>query len=229
MRNHEWCVRQWSLYLPSDIASVCVGLPFLLKRRYAITRRFSVESGHLKYQRGQSALRGAARLVGPRTLLDIVCLHELKKPRASACRRGQLREVGYEATWHGEKSWNGVAISSKLGPLIETRRGLPGSEEDAALLRQVPEANDTVALATFVMHQRQHLCAIAPQARMLILRTLRFESEVREPDSIKIDAKATPAELLTAKTLVGQMSGNSTQPNSRTLITRTSSAASRKR
>ena len=47
---------------------------------------------------------------------DIVCLQELKAPDekfpASA-----LRAAGYGAVWHGQKSWNGVAIlSSRAGP-----------------------------------------------------------------------------------------------------------------
>src|ERR1700733_13004012 len=44
-----------------------------------------------------------------------------------------------------------------------------------SLLRQTLEATGKVAVATFVMHQRQHLCVVAPQARILVLQTLRFE------------------------------------------------------
>lgn len=59
---------------------------------------------------------------------DIVCLQELKAPPnkfpAAALRRG-----GYEAIWHGQSRWNGVAILSKGSDPIETRRGLPGDVE----------------------------------------------------------------------------------------------------
>lgn len=55
---------------------------------------------------------------------DIVCLQELK---ASADKFPEvaIRDAGYEAIWHGQKSWNGVAILSRCGTPVETRRGLP--------------------------------------------------------------------------------------------------------
>jgi DNA end-binding protein Ku len=71
----------------------------------------------------------------------------------------------------------------------------------------VLESTGHVAVATFVMHQRQHLCVIIPQAPYLLLQTLRFGDEVLEPSDIKIEGKASAAELTMAKTLVTQMSG----------------------
>ena len=55
---------------------------------------------------------------------DVVCLQELKAvddgfPAAA------IRAAGYGAIWHGERSWNGVAILSKGGVAEERRRGLP--------------------------------------------------------------------------------------------------------
>jgi exodeoxyribonuclease-3 len=41
-----------------------------------------------------------------------------------------IRGVGYSAIWHGQKSWNGVAILARGTEPVETRRGLPGDEED---------------------------------------------------------------------------------------------------
>ncbi len=41
-----------------------------------------------------------------------------------------LRDLGYDAIWLGQKSWNGVAILSRVGTIHETRRGLPGEPED---------------------------------------------------------------------------------------------------
>jgi exodeoxyribonuclease III len=60
---------------------------------------------------------------------DVVCLQELKAPQEKF-PLAAIEEAGYEAIWHGQKSWNGVAILSKLGKPEETRRGLPGDEED---------------------------------------------------------------------------------------------------
>jgi exodeoxyribonuclease III len=63
------------------------------------------------------------------TTPDVVCLQELKAPQEKF-PLAAIEEAGYEAIWHGQKSWNGVAILSKLGKPEETRRGLPGDDED---------------------------------------------------------------------------------------------------
>jgi exodeoxyribonuclease-3 len=60
---------------------------------------------------------------------DIVCLQELKAPQDKFPEKA-IRDLGYDAIWHGQKSWNGVAILSRLGPIKETRRGLPGDPDD---------------------------------------------------------------------------------------------------
>jgi DNA end-binding protein Ku len=76
-----------------------------------------------------------------------------------------------------------------------------------SLLRQTLEATGKVAIATFVMHQRQHLCVVEPQEQLLVLQTLRFEDEILEPSDISVEGQITAAELSMAKTLVGQMAG----------------------
>jgi exodeoxyribonuclease III len=60
---------------------------------------------------------------------DIVCLQELKAPDEKF-PRSALRDLGYDAIWQGQKSWNGVAILSRVGEIHETRRGLPGEPDD---------------------------------------------------------------------------------------------------
>jgi DNA end-binding protein Ku len=79
-----------------------------------------------------------------------------------------------------------------------------------SLLRQALESTDTVAVATFVMHQRQHLCAIAPQGTALMLLTLRFADEVLPPSAEQSSVKISPAELAMAKQLVQSMEGKFT-------------------
>jgi exodeoxyribonuclease-3 len=61
---------------------------------------------------------------------DIVCLQELKAPQDKFPEK-PIRDLGYDAIWQGQKSWNGVAILSRVGEIHETRRGLPGGEGDA--------------------------------------------------------------------------------------------------
>jgi exodeoxyribonuclease-3 len=55
---------------------------------------------------------------------DIVCLQELKAAD-SGFPAAAIETAGYEAIWHGETSWNGVAILSKGLEIVERRRGLP--------------------------------------------------------------------------------------------------------
>jgi exodeoxyribonuclease-3 len=60
---------------------------------------------------------------------DIVCLQELKSPDERFPRR-ELQRMGYGAVWHGQKSWNGVAILARDATPVLTRRGLPGDPDD---------------------------------------------------------------------------------------------------
>ncbi|HEY4201831.1 MAG TPA: exodeoxyribonuclease III [Devosiaceae bacterium] len=60
---------------------------------------------------------------------DVVCLQELKAPD-ERFPIGEIEKAGYGAIWHGQKSWNGVAILARGGQPIETRRDLPGDADD---------------------------------------------------------------------------------------------------
>jgi len=61
---------------------------------------------------------------------DVVCLQELKAPNEKFPLQA-INDAGYEAIWHGQKSWNGVAILAREGFKIkELGRTLPGDPED---------------------------------------------------------------------------------------------------
>ncbi len=60
---------------------------------------------------------------------DIVCLQELKAPHEKFPHQA-IKDAGYDAIWHGQKSWNGVAILSGVGEPKELRRVLPGDPDD---------------------------------------------------------------------------------------------------
>jgi len=55
---------------------------------------------------------------------DVVGLQELKCTDEQFPARA-LEELGYSCIWHGQKSWNGVALLSRVGAPVETRRALP--------------------------------------------------------------------------------------------------------
>lgn len=60
---------------------------------------------------------------------DVACLQELKAPEEKFPEQAIL-DTGYHAIWHGQKSWNGVAILSRHGKPEEVCRALPGDPED---------------------------------------------------------------------------------------------------
>jgi len=80
---------------------------------------------------------------------DVVCLQELKAPD-ERFPEGPIRDLGYDAIWHGQKSWNGVAILSRVGEIHETRRGLPGDPADTQS-RYIEAAVDGVLIGTLYL------------------------------------------------------------------------------
>ncbi|AIR90973.1 Ku protein [Pseudomonas cremoricolorata] len=81
-----------------------------------------------------------------------------------------------------------------------------------ALLRETLQDTGKVALATLVLHTRQHLALLRPLGDALVLITLRWPDEVRSFDTLELDAsvaapKLQKQELAMAKRLVEDMSG----------------------
>jgi exodeoxyribonuclease-3 len=60
---------------------------------------------------------------------DVVCLQELKSAQADFPAES-LRNIGYEAVWCGQRSWNGVAILARGQAPVLTRSSLPGDAAD---------------------------------------------------------------------------------------------------
>src|SRR3569832_1875141 len=60
---------------------------------------------------------------------DVACLQELKTPDEKF-PVAAIEKAGYGAIWHGQKSWNGVAILAHGRQPEESRRGLPGDPDD---------------------------------------------------------------------------------------------------
>jgi exodeoxyribonuclease-3 len=80
---------------------------------------------------------------------DIVCLQELKAPDEKF-PLSAIRTAGYDAIWHGQKSWNGVAILSRVGMPVETRRGLP-HDPDPGQSRYIEAAVNGMLIAGLYM------------------------------------------------------------------------------
>ncbi len=60
---------------------------------------------------------------------DVVSLQELKAEQGAFPMRA-LEAAGYQAVWHGERSWNGVAILARGREPVLTRSSLPGDPDD---------------------------------------------------------------------------------------------------
>jgi DNA end-binding protein Ku len=85
-----------------------------------------------------------------------------------------------------------------------------GGEKVYALLTEALQSTRKVAVATFVMRGRQHLCVVTPAAGSLMLITLRFANEILpavKPAAVNGKAaKPKEAEVAMARKLVEEMS-----------------------
>lgn len=80
---------------------------------------------------------------------DIACLQELKAPD-ERFPADEIAAAGYSAIWHGQKSWNGVAILARGREIHETRRGLP-NDPDPSHSRYLEAAIDGVIVASLYL------------------------------------------------------------------------------
>ncbi|QXH33500.1 Ku protein [Pseudomonas muyukensis] len=81
-----------------------------------------------------------------------------------------------------------------------------------ALLRETLQSTGKVALATVVLHTRQHLALLRPLDDALVMITLRWPEEVRGLETLELDKSVTDSkldkrELAMARKLVEDMSG----------------------
>lgn len=61
---------------------------------------------------------------------DVVCLQELKAPQEKFPEE-VIKGAGYHAVWHGQKSWNGVAILARNAQPELMRKGLPEDPDES--------------------------------------------------------------------------------------------------
>ncbi|MCU0898762.1 MAG: exodeoxyribonuclease III [Burkholderiales bacterium] len=59
---------------------------------------------------------------------DVVCLQEIKM-EDDKFPRAEIEAAGYQAVWSGQKTYNGVAIVSKV-PLADVQAGIPGYADE---------------------------------------------------------------------------------------------------
>ena len=76
---------------------------------------------------------------------DVACLQELKATDETFPVKA-LQDVGYEAVYKAQRSWNGVAILARSGMPVAARRELPGDPTDDQS-RYIEAAVDGVLVA----------------------------------------------------------------------------------
>ncbi|HJQ08421.1 MAG TPA: Ku protein [Candidatus Saccharimonadales bacterium] len=81
-----------------------------------------------------------------------------------------------------------------------------GGEKAYALLRAALQKSDKLALAKFVLHEREHVAVIKPVGRALVLNQMRFPTDLREPGDLHLptDKEVTSKEIEMALQLVRQ-------------------------
>jgi DNA end-binding protein Ku len=83
---------------------------------------------------------------------------------------------------------------------------IKGGEKAYALLRSALEKSKKLAVAKFVLHGREHVAAVKPVGRALVLNQMRFPTDLREPDALSFptDRDVTEKELEMALKLIKQ-------------------------
>lgn len=81
-----------------------------------------------------------------------------------------------------------------------------GGEKAYALLRSALRHSKKLAVAKFVMHEREHVAALKPVGRALVLNQMRFPTDLREPGELSLpsDSGVTEKEMEMAAKLIKQ-------------------------
>ncbi len=84
-----------------------------------------------------------------------------------------------------------------------------GSAKAYALLREAINKSKKVAIAKFVLRNREHLGAILPRGKALVLNQMRFLEEIREDEDLKLPANTAikDKEMDVALSLIERLSG----------------------
>ncbi len=89
-----------------------------------------------------------------------------------------------------------------------------GAEKAYALLTKAMQDENKVAIARFVLRNKEHLAAIRPMGDVLTLATMRFHDEVSDPKDLdgllgeEKPGKPSAAEVKMAKELISSLSGD---------------------
>jgi len=147
---------------------------------------------------------------------DIVKGYQYRKGEYVALSDEDFRQANVEAsqTIDIDSFVERTAIPPEYYELPYYLEPAAGGDQTYALLREGLLKSGKLAIGSFVMRSRQHLCALLAQERVLLLNTLRFTEELRPAAELDLppanarSAKISPRELSMATRLIDEMSGS---------------------
>jgi len=80
---------------------------------------------------------------------DVVCLQELKSAD-EGLPVAEIEAAGYGVVWHGQKSWNGVAVLARGTQPVLRQKGLAGEPEDEQSRYIEAEVNGVVIASIYL-------------------------------------------------------------------------------
>ena len=156
---------------------------------------------------------------------DVVCLQELKAPEEKFPLQA-IKDAGYHAIWHGQKSWNGVAILARNELPKERCRVLPGDPEDEHSRYIEAEVNGIIIGCLYLpngnpapgpkfdyklrwfdrltLHAKELLASKQPVVLCGDYNVMPTEKDVYKPERWVKDALFRPETRAAFKTLVDQ-------------------------
>jgi exodeoxyribonuclease III len=156
---------------------------------------------------------------------DVACLQELKAPDERFPAMA-LQAAGYQAIWHGQTSFNGVAILAKGVAPVEVGRGLPGDPNDTHSRYLEARVNDVRIACLYLPNgnpqpgpkfdyklawlerlterAQSHVMAEEPVVLAGDFNVIPTDLDVYNPKSFKNDALLQPASRAAFERLVAQ-------------------------
>ncbi len=85
-----------------------------------------------------------------------------------------------------------------------------GGESAYALLREALEQSGQVAVARYVLREKENIGVLKPVGKLLVLDQMRFPADIRETGELKLPpkGKADPKQMKIALSLINKLSGH---------------------
>jgi DNA end-binding protein Ku len=147
---------------------------------------------------------------------DIVKGYEYKKGEYVALSDEDFRQANVKAsqTIEIDSFAAGEEIAPEYHEMPYYLVPAKGGEKGYSLLRETLQKSGKVAIGSFVLRGRQHLCMITGEQRALMLITLRFAHEIKSQDDLDLpsasekSAKVSAREVAMAERLVEEMTAS---------------------